>query len=233
MTVQPLEGHGLSRGSHLLRSEQFRALARFRSSIEHELRSPLSSISLNLELLSNEVADLGAGAAGALAETLASLRQAMGRMTGNVESLLRTVLPSGHRRTEAVDLDRALAELVALCRLEARLARVSTTVELPGRPWAMEIESEALRQALMMMAAEALEHAVAGGAIAISLAGEAGAPVIRFEVRPWRQAADGDGSPALGLAAEALGATLERQAGEGSLVIEMRLEVASEGGEPC
>ncbi len=233
MTGQPLEEHGLSHGSHLLCSEQFRALARFRSSIEHELRSPLNSLGLNLELLSNEVADLGGGAAGALAETLASLRQAVGRMTGNVESLLRTVLPSGHRRTEVVDLDRALAELAALCRLEARLARVSTTVELPGRPWAVEVEGEALRQALLMVAAEALEHAVTGGAIAISLGGEAGAPVIRFEVRPWRQAAAGDGSPALGLAAKALGAILERQAGEGSLVIEMRLEVASEGGEPC
>lgn len=228
MTIEDLGGRSLPREGDVLPAEQFRALARFRSSVEHELRSPLNSICLNLELLSAEVAELGAGPAGALAETLAGLRQGVARMTGNVETLLRTALPAPAGGTTPVDLAHAVADVGALCRLEARLMRVRCDVAVPGRPVVAELRQDALQQALLMMAAEILERVVPGGSLAVSLAVEGEAATARFAAEPSRPATSAEAGrlAALELAAKGLGGAFASHRDNGSVSIELSLPLA-------
>ena len=216
----------------MLPAEQLRALARFRSSVEHELRSPLNAICLNLELLSAEVAELGAEAASSLADTLAALRQGVARMTSNVESMVRAALPSSGGTAEAVDLTQAVAGVATLCRLEARLARVRCDIDLPSHPLVAEVRNDALQQTLLLMANEALQRATPGGTISVSLDSGGGSAAIRFATEPWQPATEATAGleRALAQAAETLGGALRRTRDESSLTVEMRLDKAARNG---
>lgn len=232
VTIDEADGLGPPPEADVLPAEQLRALARFRSSVEHELRSPLNAICLNLELLSAEVAELGSEASSALADTLAALRQGVARMTGNVESVLRAALPSSDRRAEAVDLTQVVAGVATLCRLEARLARVRCDIDLPSRAIVAEVRKDALQQTLLLMANEALQRVRSGGTISVSLDADGESAAIRFAAEPWQPATDGTRGleRALAQAAETLGGELHRGQGESSGKVELRLATGARNG---
>lgn len=173
----------------------FRALQRLHSSVEHQLRSPLNSIGLNLELLAAEIGDLaerergdspeGRDPAAALGQVLTALRGGYARLIESTDSVIHVVLP-GASRVEAVDLARLARRVAGLGGTESVLVRATWQADIPPGPIHLETQSGLLMPALLALICSALEHAGAGSRITFSVAAGPEAAEVRAEVEPCR-----------------------------------------------
>jgi light-regulated signal transduction histidine kinase (bacteriophytochrome) len=75
----------LATAARLIQTERLAAIGRMAAHVTHEVRNPLSSIGLNVELLEEELVHAGPEAAA----LLASVQQEVDRLTGITEQYLR------------------------------------------------------------------------------------------------------------------------------------------------
>jgi signal transduction histidine kinase len=169
--------------ANLLLACQMRSLVHAYRALTHELRSPLNSMQLTLDLL----ADPGDGIAGRLAgpharagqheHYLTVLREALGRLNATLKLVLEGSEPLGSEPSE-FDLREVLREVIRLMAPQARRQRVNVDVKLPDRPVIMSGCRDQIRQALINLALHALEAMPAAGYLAIDLAAQGAAAVI-------------------------------------------------------
>jgi signal transduction histidine kinase len=201
---------------------QFRALRHLHSSVEHQLRSPLNSIGLNLELLAAEIADLAKGgdpekAASALGQVLTALRGGYARLIDSTDSVLEAVVPAAER-VETLDLARLARRVAALGATGSVLQRATWQTAVPPVPITVETRRDLLVPALLSFVCLSLEHAGAEARIAFSVGAGPETAEVRAEIEPCRA---GDRSSVarncrhgLGLLARRLGASLREDVDE-------------------
>ncbi len=109
-------------------AEELAALGELAANLAHEIRNPLNSINLNLELLEE---DLASGAA-ATGDSLASTRKEVGRLARLVTDFLTYARPTRTRR-EPIDLGRMVRDVVGFLKPEAResLVHLRAGADLP------------------------------------------------------------------------------------------------------
>lgn len=145
-----------------LSNERLAAIGKMAAHVTHEIRNPLSSIGLNLELLDEEVGREDRR------EEARSLLRSVAREVERLEHLseeyLRVArLPSP--RMEADDLAAALGEIVGFARPEAERGACTVTLTIePRLPTALFDEAQ-LRQAMLNLLRNAREAMPQGGAI--------------------------------------------------------------------
>ncbi len=100
-------------------AEELASLGALAANLAHEIRNPLNSINLNLELLEE---DLEGGVAEAAA-SLASTRKEVGRLARLVTDFLTYARPNS-MKTEPVRVDTLVREVVTFLKPEARRAGV-------------------------------------------------------------------------------------------------------------
>jgi len=105
-------------------AEELASLGALAANLAHEIRNPLNSINLNLELLEE---DLEGGAAEA-GTSLASTRKEVGRLARLVTDFLTYARPDS-MKTEPVRVDVLLREVVAFLKPEARRAGVHLRIK--------------------------------------------------------------------------------------------------------
>lgn len=149
-----------------------RALRTLHAAVEHELRSPLNGVALNVDLLRAELAGVEGDAGRSLRETADRLRLAVDRVAWSIELVLRVALPPTEP-AEPFDLTRTVREISRLVAVAGRAVRVRLQVDLPAEPMAMAGDEDALRGALLVLAAEMLTVASPRGRCEISLRREA------------------------------------------------------------
>jgi signal transduction histidine kinase len=166
--------------SRAVANERLAAIGKMAAHVTHEIRNPLSSIGLNIELLEEEMA--GAQVPGEAAQLLKSITREVERLEHLSEEYLRVArLPSP--RMEADDVASAVGEIVSFARPE--IERAGCTVRLsaaPSLPPALFDESQ-LRQALLNLLRNAREAMSEGGAIDVNVSAEGMSVVIAIEDR--------------------------------------------------
>ena len=202
-----------AQGEALLRSERLAAIGRVAAQITHEIRNPLSSISLNAE-------ELGERAPQARELCDAIVRE-VDRLTGITEEYLRFArLPKPQlQRADANDIVRELLEFV---RPELDSAGVKVSLSLsPGLPRVLADVAQ-LRQLLLNLLRNAREAMIAGGSLRVTT--RAARASVEIEVRD-----SGPGIPAERLARifDPFFTTKERGTGLG---LAMAQEIAQEHG---
>ncbi len=155
-----------------LQAERLAAIGKMAAHITHEIRNPLSSIGLNVELLDETLAKGGASstATGEARRLLAAIAREVGRLSDVSEDYLRVArLPSP--RPTAVDLAELLGDVVVFARPELDRARVSVDLRLPSpsRPLVVPIDEAQVRQALLNLVRNAREAMEDGGVLTIAL----------------------------------------------------------------
>lgn len=142
----------------LLRSERLAAVGRLAAQITHEIRNPLSSISLNAELLADELEDDSPGGRDEARALLASMGREVDRLAEITEDYLRFArLPKP--RLEPLDLNDAVEELAEFVRPEFATAGVRLEWHLDAtQPWVLADGSQ-LRQVLVNLLRNARESA--------------------------------------------------------------------------
>jgi two-component system NtrC family sensor kinase len=166
--------------SRAVANERLAAIGKMAAHVTHEIRNPLSSIGLNIELLEEELAKASVPAeARAL---LVSITREVERLEHLSEEYLRVArLPSP--RMEADDVATAVQEVVTFARPEIDRAGCAVKLQVADPlPPALFDESQ-LRQALLNLLRNAREAMADGGTIDVRVAAEGMSVVIDVEDR--------------------------------------------------
>jgi signal transduction histidine kinase len=157
------------REHRLIRSERMAAAGQIASHITHEIRNPLSSISLNTELLEEELEGGLGGERLAEAQSLCrAMRREVDRLTEITEEYLRFArLPKP--RLEPEDVNEILQNLLGFMASELAEKGVAVIPELAAGLPSIEADENQLRQAFLNLVRNAGEAmAGRGGSLRVS-----------------------------------------------------------------
>ncbi|HEV2149378.1 MAG TPA: histidine kinase dimerization/phospho-acceptor domain-containing protein [Longimicrobiaceae bacterium] len=171
----------------VVRANKLDILERLADDLAHEIKNPLHSMVINLEVLKRRVARWNTDEQGEAERYIGVLGAELERVTRRIELLLRLSRPA--RRAEPVTLDELVHELKELIELEGRRHEVSVRIEPAGLPAPVNVPREQVRQVILDMVLEVLDGSAPGGALVIRTA--------RLDDRAAVSvsALDGDGRP--------------------------------------
>lgn len=153
-------------------AERLAELGTLTGGLAHEIKNPLSTLGLNVQLVQEDLSDLERGArAGGADDTAERLGRTRRRVDGLLREShrLRDILEDFLRYAGRVELDRKPTDLNALCvelsdffQPQADQARVSLRLDLRADPAAASVDGPLLKQALlnlMINACQAMDDA--------------------------------------------------------------------------
>lgn len=143
----------------------------FIATVSHEFRTPLTSINMTIDILSQQL--LGPVSA-QQAELLTNAKEDCGRLTKLVRELLDlSRLETGHHQMKMVPLNLAkiVQEAIGPLRLPFRNKEIRLTSEVEGMP-AFLGDPQQLSYVFTNLLSNALRHTPAGGEVRISAAAE-------------------------------------------------------------
>lgn len=185
VTVVPLRDRAGSRGSEVLllgedvtaredargklvHSERLAAIGRLAAQITHEIRNPLSSIGLNIELLGDDVDNLPEDRRAEVGSILDAVLAEVHRLSEITEGYLRFArLPTAQKQQQ--DVGDLCADLVAFYASEAAARGVNVELRVEPPLPAVAIDSSRLRQALLNLLRNGADAASTGGTVRIAV----------------------------------------------------------------
>jgi signal transduction histidine kinase len=164
--------------AELVQAERLATLGKMAAHISHEIRNPLSSIGLNLELLEEEIGEPGEHPEAA--QLLGAIQAEVDRLSRITEQYLAAA-----RRPKLQLEPLSIAELVRDCHSFVRpeleraglRSRVAFDEELPP----VEVDEARLRQALLNLVRNAQEATPRGGEIALGVSARPAGVLVTVE----------------------------------------------------
>jgi signal transduction histidine kinase len=130
-------------------------LSRLADDLAHEIKNPLNSMVINLEVLKSRVEK---GASDAALERAAVIEHEIRRLHTLIESLLRLLRPAKEREA-ANSVSRVLEELLPLIELRVRLARLEFSSRVLSVDAFTVVPADSLRFSLLLVAERVLDLA--------------------------------------------------------------------------
>jgi signal transduction histidine kinase len=148
------------------RAHKLEVLERLADDLAHEIKNPLHSMVINLEVLKRRIARTTPEGAGELLRYAEIINGELDRVNGRIEILLQLVRPD--RAGEAVSLGAAVHELLPLLELER--GRSGVRIEYPAEPQPLRgrIPRETARQLVLDLLLAALDATPRGGTIRLA-----------------------------------------------------------------
>ncbi|MDR3636333.1 MAG: ATP-binding protein [Isosphaeraceae bacterium] len=161
------------------RMEQFASLSTLASGLHHEIKNPITALSIHVQLLEEQLRC--AGDAGPAVRVIDVLKAEVRRLNVTLDSF-RNFANLQHLNLKEVDAQEVLANLARLIDPQATRQGVRLELVQPSEPLPrLAIDSEKIQQALLNLILNALEAMPAGGDLSLSAAVEDGA--LRLVVR--------------------------------------------------
>jgi signal transduction histidine kinase len=155
--------------SRALANEQLAAIGKMAAHVTHEIRNPLSSIGLNIELLEEEL--LVGRVSGEAKTLLGAITREVQRLEHLSEEYLRVArLPQP--RMDADDITPCIRDIVAFAKPEMDRAGLELHLDIADAVEATLFDEGQLRQALLNMMRNAREAMPDGGRIDVHVHGE-------------------------------------------------------------
>ena len=162
---------------------QMQSLSRIYRTVVHELRSPLSAIIMNMDLLRDTLAEVDSDDK-ALRDlqkrTVGIVQEELTRLNKALLEMLTQFQPHA-AKAERIDLRALVGDLAMLVEQQARSQGVAVKTELPSEPIIVMGHPDRLKQALLNVIINALEAMPKGGALAFTTGARDGAA--RVELR--------------------------------------------------
>jgi len=168
----------------LLRAEQLAAVGRVTAQVAHEVRNPLSSIGLNVELLDEAVARARFDTPGDAAEArtmLGAITREVDRLAAVTEQYLSMARPQRPGPLQAEDVGTVVDEVLALGRAELAQAGVEVRVALEHGPARALADEQGLKQVLHNLLRNCREAMPSGGMVDIRTRADAEAVEISVQ----------------------------------------------------
>jgi signal transduction histidine kinase len=169
-SLQAREAQLKAQAEALMRAEQLAAVGRISAQVAHEVRNPLSSIGLNVELMQDafERATFESPAdAREARELLAAVTREVDRLTEVTEQYLRMARPP-QPSLEPTDVTEVLASVLDFSREELERAQVEVVRELAEDPPQALADEGQLRQVFLNLLRNAREAMPDGGRLTIA-----------------------------------------------------------------
>jgi two-component system NtrC family sensor kinase len=151
----------------LLQSERLATIGKMSAKVAHEVRNPLSSISLNVELLGDELLSLPEARraeAGNLMRAIRSQVDVLGAVTEGYLRFARLPKP----KLEIASLGPVVVDLADFVREELRARRVRIIVDVQHELPALRLDPGQIRQALLNLIRNGAEAMADGGTITLA-----------------------------------------------------------------
>ena len=163
-----------ARDAKLIQSERLAAIGRMAAHVTHEVRNPLSSIGLNVELLEEELGDAGIEAR----ELLSAIQREIEHLTALTEEYLRVArLPNPQLEPE--EIADVVTSTVSFMRPELSAAGVEVKLDIEAElPW-VALDEAQIRQVLINLIKNARDAMATGGVITVRLLQDAGGVAMR------------------------------------------------------
>jgi signal transduction histidine kinase len=150
-----------------MRVNKLELLERLADDLAHEIKNPLHSMVINLEVLKRRAARVGGEGAEDLQRYAGVLAAELERVNRRIELLLRLSRPA--RDAELATLGEIVDELMELVQLEARHHDVAVEYQPGERAVRVRMPRETGRQIILNLVLDALENAGAGARLRIRL----------------------------------------------------------------
>jgi signal transduction histidine kinase len=153
----------------LVQSERLATIGRMAAKVSHEVRNPLGSISLNTELLEDELQALPKDRRAEAANLVTAIRSQVDVLSAVTEEYLRFArLPKPKR--EATSLAPVIEDLAEFVRGELQGKGVYLSVDVPARLPLLHLDPGQIRQALLNLIRNAAEAMPDGGTVTLRAA---------------------------------------------------------------
>ncbi len=155
----------------LLDATQLRGLRHFSPTMAHDLKGPLNTMAINLELMHQSVERLDADGERNRSRQrryIATLQQEIPRMNRALDTFLTQLQPAGNAR-ERFDVREVVQRVEDLAAPRARLQHVNVQFAIPPHPVCCYGCAAQIRQALVNIVVNALESMPSGGALDVGL----------------------------------------------------------------
>lgn len=151
----------------LVQSERLATIGRMSAKVSHEVRNPLGSISLNTELLEDELQAMPKDRRVEAANLLAAIRSQVDVLSGVTEEYLRFArLPKP--KMEAASLPPVIEELAEFVHGELQARGVQLVLAIPDGLPILHLDPGQIRQTLLNLIRNATEAMPHGGTITLS-----------------------------------------------------------------
>jgi nitrogen fixation/metabolism regulation signal transduction histidine kinase len=152
----------------LVESERLAAIGRLAAQITHEIRNPLSSIGLNVELLADDIPHLPDERRTETRAILDAVAKEVDRLSQITEGYLRYArLPAP--RHESGDVGDVVADLAAFSQSEAERLDVNIELQIEENLPLVPHDASRVRQALLNLLRNGFEAAGKGGTVRITV----------------------------------------------------------------
>ncbi|EYF06715.1 sensor histidine kinase [Chondromyces apiculatus] len=150
----------------LVQAERLTTIGKMAAHITHEIRNPLSSIGLNLELLEEEIARMQEGRESS--QLLSAIRAEVDRLSRIAEQYL-SVARRPRPQLEPERLQDLVEEFTAFVLPELQRSQITLRVEADASAPEVRVDEAQLRQALLNLVRNAREAMSNGGTIVIAI----------------------------------------------------------------
>ncbi len=155
----------------IVRSERLAVIGQMSAKVSHEVRNPLSSISLNAELLEDELEGLPEARCAEAARLVAAIRSQVDVLSAVTEEYLRFArLPKP--KLELAAVAPVIEDLAEFVREELRSRKVDLVVDVADGLPALRLDAGQIRQALLNLVRNAAEAMAGGGTITVRAVAE-------------------------------------------------------------
>ncbi len=144
--------------------DQFAEIAALAGGLAHEIKNPLSTISLNLELLGEEVAEGDSPRDRRMLKKITSVQRECRRLEGILEDFLRFAR-AGQPDLVVCDLNQAVREFLEFYQAEATATGIEISPHLAADLPDVRLDSGLFRQVLLNLALNAQQAMPKGGLI--------------------------------------------------------------------
>jgi len=153
----------------LLATDRLATIGKMAAHVTHEIRNPLSSIALNVELLEDDMVDASSEAK----DLLVAIRREVERLT-ELSGQYLSVARRGPQRLEVEDLREVVSEAAEFVRRELSQQGVSLEVENASEPVLALVDEAQIKQALFNLIRNAREAMANGGTVTVRVLAGAG-----------------------------------------------------------
>lgn len=148
----------------LMESERLATVGRLAAQVAHEIRNPLSSISLNTELLEDEI---GPGGNEHESKSLvASIQKEVHRLSEITERYLNLARPQKSEHSDC-NINQLVQECISFCARELKSNHVELSLNLAAEPLMISVDAGQIRQALLNIMRNGWEAMPDGGSLTI------------------------------------------------------------------
>ncbi len=141
--------------------------------IIHDLRNPLSSLKLDVQMLRREATQPGGGRAERLAELAERAGRTMDRLDAVLKEFLLVAKPDSRER-ESVEINACVQDCLDMLHGRFEQSGVRTRMELAPTPLVVDGYPVALKRAFLNVITNAKQASPTGGTVTIRTAAEAG-----------------------------------------------------------